>query len=330
MEPITVKTKIILLLAAPLVALICLKLYLHLQVKAAATQVARQMSPVADISFGQANAGLDGTLSVSNIQIRPRGNSDPLHIRSLSIELPSFWYALNLSRRLERGELPESLVLRADGVRLNANGQLVQRFDDLAYASDTRAMTAIYQADCPSRVSMLLSQQYLLGFDDIRLDGHIGYVFDKDAQVISALAGIRQHGAMAINLALSFELAGLDPLSLMQMLERQVVHSASLELVDEGYVRRLLHYCSRIDDTNPDDILDDLLDRYLALFDTTPMNPTAAMVDDFRRFIVRSLNDDSTRIQFHVRPTEPRNLAYLSLYNRNDVPLLLNLSTELD
>ncbi len=324
------KGKLIFILALPIVLYLGAKIYLHLHVKGVATFIAQAMYPLADIEFDRATSSIDGNIGITKVRIYPRDIDDQILIDEISITLPDMWYTLNLRKNIESNNIPERFSMQVKGLRLNANGKLLQALDDAIYADDPVAMVAAYRSDCPVRVSKLASQQYLLGYDEVNVSLQLGYTYDKERRVLSQYIAARQQGAADLKLTLENTMPRLDVYSLADARNYQMLHGAELEIVDRGYFTRLLKHCGDADGSDHDDILMGLMDRFRTYFQTTPMNPSETTVENFRRFIVRSLNGQQTRFVASARPVEPRNLEYMTLYNRNDVERWLNITTHVN
>ncbi|MBA1146028.1 hypothetical protein H0Z60_03040 [Ectothiorhodospiraceae bacterium WFHF3C12] len=112
------------------VAYVGAKLYVRSQADMALREAAFALRDSLKFSYEGFSAGLDGSLTLEDLSIRPIATEGEIFIRRLTIAAGSLPDALSVRRHLDAGRLPEALTLNAEDLRLNFDSRLYRSLQD--------------------------------------------------------------------------------------------------------------------------------------------------------------------------------------------------------
>lgn len=314
------KRNILLLLAAPVVGFLAVKLYIHVQVGNTVDAIIAQSRPAADISYGRVTSGVDGRVGLSDVVIRPSGVNDQIRIGEISIKLPSLMYLLRLEDRVNSQELPESLSIKVHDVAVSTRGELAKSWEAAMFEGDRTGRERAFD-NCVTRVN-LPTQMYLLKYDEIRGSFEVGYYYDESGSlVLHGRAG--QIDGVSFQGELGLVLGSFDIDSLMRTFSNPEIAHASMNITDAGYFDRVYAYCENDQSLTREQVVALLTDDLLEMFDELPMKPDEPLLAAYTEFV-----STGSSIQLTAEPREPKKLQYLSLYDPVDVPAVLNINAQ--
>lgn len=318
------KGKIILVLALPVLLYVGAKVYLHLQVGRSVDAIAMQLAPFADVSYKSVTSSFDGRIGIAGMTIRPHEVADSISVREVSVKAPSLMYVLDLENRLNEGDFPTELSVSMLGVALSTRGPLLEKLEDTIYVDDPEGRLAAFD-NCVTRTNSLPTQQYLLNYDNVSMDVEGGYYFDAASAQFVLHYRLAQEDAYDVSGEFAVPLDNFNMISLQAAMQEPELARAVLTISDEGYFERLYAYCDSEDRIGREQVVDLLTEKYLSMFDGLPVEPNEEMVSAYRQFV-----DSGSQIIVSVDPREPRRLSYLNLYAPEDVPALLNITTQVN
>ena len=318
------KWKIALILALPVVAYFGVKTYLHMEVGKSVDSMIAQISSLATVRYESVTSSLDGRLGITGIVIRPRDTDDAITIREFSVKTPSMFYILDLENQMRDNNLPTKLSARILGVSVPTHSPLLRQLEKSMYGRAPEASLAALE-NCVTRTNTLLSQQYLLRYGSIDMDGQMGYQFDQAQGEFLMHFSVAQKDAYEIVGEVALPLENFSMFALQAAIADPTIAHASLRISDDGYFERLYAYCAQEDIIDRAEVAALLTDEYLGMFTEFSIEPNDAMVADYRKFV-----DGGSELIVSMHPRKPQQLKFIDLYAPEDVHALLNLRTEVN
>lgn len=312
---------LLLLLAAPVVGFLAVKLYVHVQVGNTVEMLISQARPVADISYGRVTSDVEGRVGLSEVVVRPAGINDQVRIGEVSIKLPSLLYVLRLEDRVSNQDLPTSLSLEVHDVTISTHGDLAAGWEAAMFEGDPGGRQRAFD-NCVTRTS-LPTQMYLLDYDQIRGSLEAGYYYHEESGNLVLHGQAGQIDGVSFRGELGLVVDSFDLASLGRTLSNPEIARAAVEISDAGYFQRLYRYCENDSGMPREAVVAMLAEELLTAFDGLPMKPDEPLMAAYTEFV-----SGASRIVFTAEPREPKKLQYLSLYDPVDVPAVLNINAQ--
>lgn len=275
------------------------KLYARSQADAALSEASYALRDVVRLSYEGFSAGLDGTLTIHELTLRPAKGSGELFIRRLDVSAGSLPAALSVRRHLSAGRLPAALTLTAEDVRLNLDSPLYRRLaewsggfvvgtpvDHLACGEASATNAAVLEAMGYSYISAHVDARWRRGRDD-RAALVSARIEAEDIARIDA-EGVVRSPDDALNL---------------ETLRTGAVNLGDVDLRyrDKGYFDARNYYCAAQRDSDVDDFLAAHRAAVAEYLGQHGAVPTQAALDAYLRLIGSPGNE----LHIGLSPTEP-------------------------
>jgi hypothetical protein len=295
-----------------------LKGYIHYKVKKQVDTLVAAAAPFADIEYGSIGSTLDGSISVEDIVLYPRGINDPVRLDRLRLVTPGLDFLLRGAESMRAGELPERMGMELRGARLSLNGRLVQALEE-AEVSQSGLQPSPEQLCSLSR-TFLTARYRELGMTEL--------VFDNDLQIerglspsqvvmkmVYSLRGVEQ-GEAAVTLAG----VGNDVMSVAVSTPR--LHSVSISYrPDPVLARKALDYCAGLKGTDVPGFITQLFDNSDDWFaEQLGFVPGPGI-----RAALRQLMENPGELRLRAQPHSPLDMKSVHLYKPEDWPDLFGL-----
>lgn len=289
------------------------KLYIHRQAEVALRELSYAMRDVAHLEYGDLDTGLDGTLTLQDVTLRPAQIQGEVFASSLTVDAGGLDALFQVRRQLADGRLPGSLTARIKGLRLNFNSALFRRLQDwtggLLMGSPLDALA------CGGITHLGATEYSDMGYPYLDADARIKLNRGRDqrAALVSwdvdttDVAHIRGEAVLR---------SVTPPLTLAAVGAMQLkLGSLDLDYQDQGYFDARNYYCAaQRNDTVPV-FLDDhikAVSRFLRDHGAVPSDP---LLNAYRRLISSPGNE----VHLALHPDSPAPLAKLPDMDRTQL-----------
>lgn len=317
------KGTILLLVAAPIIAFLAIKVYIHLQVSSTVDLLIARMEPAAVVSYGGVTSSIDGRIGISDVTIRPLSVRDEVRIGEISIKLPGMMYLLQMEDRVRSQQPPDALSVKVHDVGVSTRGDLAKAWESAMFEGDPDGRERAFES-CVTR-TQLPTQMYLLDYDEIRGSFEVGYDYDHEQRTFVVHGTAGQIDGVEFSGDLTLVMDGFDRVAMARTMQNPEIARGSLTITDSGYFQRVYDDCEEREALPRESVAALLTQDLLAMFDGLPMKPDEPLVEAYTEFV-----SAGSRIVLTAEPREPRKLEYLSLYDPVDVPAVLNLNAQVN
>ena len=309
--------KAALIVALPIVAsYAATKAYVYYKTRSTVDRMVAQASLFGDLKYGGIGSNLsNGTVQVDRLVFTPRGISDTVTVRSLSLSTGSFTTLLNLIRQADAKKPPESLIMRFDDLRLAADGEILQLANRLSQASAAAADVRNASPHCGNQSTNGLAIIPRLGYDALTIDGTIDYRADKGSRTfvmntefaIQDMARVKTHVAFA----------GAD--GMPAFTKSPTFKEFDVTYKDLSYKDRVKRFCAKAANISEEEYLQAELDhgviqRHFGIV------PGPGLREAYRDF----LQTPKAEVRLQIYPTEGFDPRAVTLYRPEDVLRQLN------
>ena len=315
--------KLLIVLVIPVIAYFGLKAYMHHSIGQSVDKAFEAMQMVAAVDYGGVTSTMSGKIGITDIRILPHSYPDVVDIGEISIQFPSLVYLWDIEGRLQKQEFPEALSFKMNDITLASNGPLMVELEKAMVAAADGEVLPV--DNCVTRVNARPTRQSLLGYEKLTLGLEMGYRFDQPETELLVYGSVSQDDAVEMSYEYAFPLASFGTTSLMQFATDPELAHAELRLKDSGYYGRIADYCQKADGLAREEVIELLAAVFVDYFSDLPMQPNAEMVASYRQFVT-----SGSEFVIAARPVEPAKLSNLALYAPDDIPALLNLSTQVN
>lgn len=275
------------------------KLYVRSQADAALSEAKYALRDLVKLSYEGYSAGLDGSLTLSDLTIRPSEGQGELFVRRLTLKAESLPAALGVRRHLNAGRIPSNLTLQAEDIRLNFDSPLYRRLRQatggflVGTPIDHLACGEVSETDAAALEAMGYS--YVSANAQARLD--------RGRDERAALVTVRIEAEDLAEVSGEAVLRTKDDTLNLEALRTGVVGLADADLRyrDRGYFDARNYYCAAQRDSDVEAFLAahrQAVARYLREHGAVP---TEAFLDAYLRLISSPGNE----LQIAVSPEQP-------------------------
>jgi hypothetical protein len=309
--------KAALILALPVVAgYAAAKSYVYYKARATIDRVVAQAAILGDLKYGGISSNLsNGTVQVDRLVFTPRGISDTVTVRSLSLSTGSFVTLLNLARQSDGKKPPESLAVRFDDLTLAADGEILQFADRLSQASAAAAGAQYSSPHCGDQAVNGLGIIQRLGYDTLTLDGTVGYRVEESTGSVAVSTEIDIRDMAHVGTRVVLASAGGMP----NFTRSPTFKEFDISYKDLSYKDRLKRFCARAANISEEEYLQAQLEHG-ALQQQFGITPGPGLREAYRDFL--QTPNAELRVQFH--PSETFDPRGVTLYRPKDVLRQLN------
>lgn len=300
------------------------KLLLHNKVENAVDQAVIAISPFVNVRYDGVSSTMGGELTMDGIEARITNFNDPITIKRIGIDTPSYFSLLSLADIAENTGNPDDAVptyfgLIAEGVRIGVNA-------DYFKSMHTELQEVVLEADADKPAAVCTGKY---GFSPETLNA-LGY----SEQVVSATAYFRRDSS---NFSVSVTTSVEDMWSMSAELTftgnmitelsqgpraRPKLGAMRIEYVDHSLNQRVVDYCGRLG-MSGEEIVAAQLDKLSQIGKSLGIEFDEYVVDPYTAFV-----GGKSRLVVTAKPVEPISISQISLYKPSDVPALLDLSAE--
>jgi len=292
--------------------------YIYFNVKSELDDAIAMAGPFVQIEYGGISSGLDGRISIEDIDIFPPGVEDRLHVDSLSVQWPHMGYLFSGLQGTPGQAIPERMTLALDGMRLPTQGGLA---DSLRAQQKLRLAAVSAGGKAPDACSLYGTfggEDYVaIGYDELILDASFGYELDEASQELGVHLDFRMRDMQTLAMDLKLTGASHPAAMMMGVIPRLKAYTASFRS-DPEFTARAVSYCADRRDQSKAEFI-----RAVASEKGGGFVPGAGM----RRAIQRYLqNPAEVRISMH--PAQPLDVTTLVHYRPEDMVALLGLRVQ--
>lgn len=232
------------LIAIVVLAIIVLggiKLYFRHKVTNVADKMVKQMTPIADVSYGGTIETYGGKLGIKDIEIRPRRADTAITIDAISIEAGSLWAMYQMSEKLKKGELPNHFAFDVKNASFDPTFDWSQAFPGRRQQHSSESLFAL---NCGHRQSFKPSDFKAMGIQRITTTMHMGYRFYPDSGQLVMHAASNAPGLYDARVSAHFN-TGQSSLQRSSLVSGTMALSkAVLHYRDEGWFSTLRDFCA--------------------------------------------------------------------------------------
>lgn len=307
--------KAALILVLPVVAgYAAAKSYVYYKTRSTVDRMVAQASLFGDLKYGGISSNLpSGTVQVDKLVFTPRGISDTVTIRSLSISTGSFITLLDLARQSGGKKPPESLVMRFDDLHLAADGELLQFADRLSQASAAAAGVQHTSPHCGDQSTNGLAIIPHLGYDTLTIDGTIDYRAESGTFAMNTEFDIQDMARVKTRMAF----AGAN--GLPKFSRSPTFKEFDVTYKDLSYKDRVKRFCAKAANISEEEYLQAELDHGV-IQQKFGIVPGPGLREAYRDF----LQTPNAEVRLQLYPTEGFDPRAVTLYRPEDVLRQLN------
>ncbi len=175
--------KFAIFISLPILAYGLIKLTLWYSTKLAIENLSKQSEGIVEIEYKTITSSLKGSVSVNAITIFIPIAKESIHIKSIRLSADNIISLLKLSLRLkfESDEIPKSLSLIIEGLRVDLNSKLINTPKGTKQTSFERFSTLA----CGDTLRFDQKALTKMGYGDIETDFNINYSYDKLSKSLS-------------------------------------------------------------------------------------------------------------------------------------------------
>jgi len=281
------------------------KLYVHRRADLALRELSYAMRDVARVDYKDLDTGLDGTLTLEQVTLHPVRIQGEMYVQSLTLDAGGLDDLFQARHLLEEGQLPRSLVLRLQGLRLNFNSALFRRLQE--WTGSMLVGTPLDALACGG-VDHLGANEYSdMGYPYLAADAHLKLSRGRDQQAVllswdvntADIARIRGEAVLR---------ATEPPLTLGTVDDLRLnLGSMDLRYQDQGYFDARNYYCAAQRNDAVPAFLDDHMRAVAKYLRDRGAVPSPALLAGYRRLISAPGNE----IHLALRPASPVPLTKL-------------------
>jgi hypothetical protein len=292
------------------------KAYVYYQTRSTVDRMVAQASLFGDLKYGGISSNLmSGTVEVDALVFTPRGISDTVTVRSLSLSTGSFTTLLNLVRHADSNKPPESLIMRFDDLRLAADGEILQFANRLSQASAAAADVRNASPHCGNQSTNGLAFIPRLGYDTLTIDGKIDYRADKGSStfVMNTEFDIQDMARVETHMAF----AGAD--GIPTFTKSPTFKAFDVTYKDLSYKDRVKRFCAKAANISEEEYLRAELDHGV-IQQQFGIVPGPGLREAYREF----LQTPQAEVRLQIYPSESFDPRAVTLYQPEDVLRQLN------
>jgi hypothetical protein len=249
-------------LSLPILAFGLIKLTLWYSTKLAIDNLTNQSEGIVEIKYKTITSSLKGSVSVNAITIFIPVAKESIHIKSIRLSADNLISLLKLSLRLkfESDEIPKSLSLIIEGLKVDINSKLINLPKDIKQTPFERFSTLA----CGDTLRFDEKVLTNMGYSEIETDFNIYYSYDKLSKSLSI--NLYENMDRFFNLDFSAELKGVSKIpdstdlvigastgSMPQGFPQ--LGKVKLTINDDSFISRKVTFCANNNNSNKKDYI---------------------------------------------------------------------------
>ena len=290
--------------------------YLYFNIKSELDDAIAMAGPFVHIEYGGIGTGLDGRISIEEVNIFPPGIDDPLRIESLSVQWPHLGYLLSGVRNTPGQALPERMILAVKGAHLPTKGGLA---DSLRQNLRQAEMTAGRKLPDPcSLQGSFGGEDYAaIGYHELVVDAKLGYELEQSSQELTAQFEFHLHGMQTLSMDITLTGISQPAAMMMGVIPRLKEYTATFQAAPD-HVAKVVGYCADRRDQTEGEYIQALVNEIGGGFE-----PGAGLREAIKRYL-----ENPREIVVRMRPAEPLDVSTLAHYKPEDIVTLLGLQVQ--
>lgn len=312
---------LVVFVVAPLLLYGAVKVYLYYQLSEYMDRVSARSNPFVNLEYGDVSTSLSGEASVHDLRILVMGTDDVVEINKVTYNTPNIWYLLRDLGEIDNNQVPMSLHLSIQGLSMDLYGDLTDKMED-AINNINLDLIGVNTL-CGGRLFIGPREYRDMGYDEIVVDGDIGYDADSITQEIALNMDftVRNMGTVHLSTIIN----GFNGTAFATRVSRAHnprVGIFKLNYSDNSYHKRFVKMCSELSKMSEAEFITAEVNQSPAYFaNLWGIVPGPGLRDAYKEFLSDPGTIDVT-LQW-PDAIEPQNLQ---LYKPQDIPELLNLT----
>lgn len=276
-----------------------------------------------DATYDTASIDLQGRLYVTGIDILVPNSDVSIGINRASLETGSFFNMLTLEKKLDAGELPETLKVSLSAVTVDLAADFIDMLDMFA---EPTLFDEVIAFGCGRNTYLKPSDFYDMGIQNLTFDFSMGYTYDANTD--KWVGTIDGYFDGLTHVTLDQSVLGLGPImgsyesALTGFSATDVIPTQlDFRMVDLGYNRMYSEYCAKEAGLEKEawrTLNRSMLAEFLSQIDF------ASTTDPIRLY--SDLLGERSRFSVSMRPLQGFNLQDLGMYNVDTLVEMLDLT----
>lgn len=268
----------------PLLFAGCAYGYYWYQVRSVVEDMAKQLSPFANLTYANIEAGLDGVAGVSGLQLIPEGQSEGVKIDRVLFRASDPLELMQLRWGFEKGQLPQRLGMDIQGMRLPVDSPMLQQYQEMMPLQQQSDWLLGCEQAMESVTPIQLMQR--LGYQELALDLSISYWFDNsDKQLrVELHTGMQDAYAMDLGVSLDLKINQFDQHNLQ--FAQPWISDIRLDYQDQSLNSRQNRFCAEAQGVSIETYVDQHIELLLQRYRLIGIEPGSELVAGYRQFLL--------------------------------------------
>ncbi len=303
-----------------------IKGFLWYKIKTTADEVIVMLAPQATITYDGVITGLDGTLGISEVRIRPQGFAEEVYIEEISFKLDNLVSLIELEQQAKQQKLPNAIAFNLLGFSMNMQGELAKTLYGGGEGS---------QFFMNSPASHACGDVGLLGAPELRSMGYsgllvqdivVGYRHNEFNRLLDLYMDATVREMETWRFLFQVKATSMDLMPVMAAMQSQQFEKIQITLEDMGYQTKLYEFCRRQEGLSEQDYL-------VRNTELMKENLGKDFMMAFSDSMYQALNDfyrNGGEMTWEVDPPREVDWGNLMLYKPEDIATILGLSLQVN
>lgn len=244
-----------------------------------AERIAQALAPFAQIKYDSLSAGLDGSVTVTRVNVTQGADHRNYRADSVTFETPGLFWLLKHSL-LHENELPPTLRLSAKHLQMPP----ITWIDPQLF--DANTLVPFAAAGCGE--STLVSADYRsMGMADAVMDTQWAYRYQPETHSLDVTAQADTAGFSAVTLHADLHPFDMTTLTSEAMWQKLHAGQVSMNFADQGFLRRRNQFCAQKASVTPDEFVARHLTAVQALLAEHQVEPSNDVITLYRNLVTR-------------------------------------------
>lgn len=282
------------------------KLYVRSEADAALREAEYALGDLVNLDYEGFSAGLDGSLTLQELTIRPVGVQGEMFIKQLTLAADSLPAALSARRHVAAGRLPDSLSVSFSDLRLNFDSALYRRLNTLS--GGFLVGTPLDHLACGEQDRIGAEALSDMGFSYLGANGHAELTRGRDERAALLTVDLQATDIAHVR-GEAIVRSPTETLTLEALVDGSaLLADTDLRYRDDGYFDARNYYCAAQRDSDVDAFLQahkEAVDAYLR-------RHGAVLSDALINGYMRLSDSPGNEVHIAIKPEQPPTLAQLS------------------
>ncbi len=300
------------------------KFYMHHKVGEGVDAAITVMAPFAQVSYRSIESTMGGSLAIRGIEVGFPSRKDTLQIDAIRLDTPNYFELIGLIGNLQEGEIPDSMAFNMLGIRVGLDDDYLKSVWRQAMEEES-IKAAVEKAACTDHRFFSLHDYNALGYRSISFDYSFGYEHHPEDATLSIFFSMLFEDLTDFEATLNLDAAVMpdDPVAMRMF--RPKLKTGEIRVTDHSFLSRIHDRCKEDFGLSDEQVLTANVEHFKDVMSDLGIIPDEPILEGYRQYL-----SSNGSFVMTAAPTRPTDLTRLGLYDKADVPNLLNLNVRVE